>query len=187
MELSKETKSEIFDIVNLHHLKLKGEAKRSTKRCFTATWKPDNNCFKMMMALYHSHDYWEKSNESEKVQEAFEYEFNTEPVKWKKFIRYIRFAQEENDELEKKLDDIEKGKGYMKIEKHEELLKETKDYFRNENLSMQDKMIKAKNEAQFYQDKLEYAERRHATVVAEKDKYIALLQIDNAKDMPLKS
>jgi hypothetical protein len=125
-DLTSEIKGDIFEIVNTTHLHLKGDKKRATKGNFKRRWNADNMCFTLMIALYNSEEQIEKLNgEIDEIPKVHKPEdWDTQKVSWKKYMRAILIRNEAIDLLEKQLDDVEAGKGYIKIDKHEELMKQ---------------------------------------------------------------
>ena len=182
--LTLKQKSDYFDLVNSIHLKLKGKPKNDMKRNMKNTWKNDSNIMLIFMKLYESFDVYEKMEESENyttnphVGAINNDDYLKKSVTTRQHLLYIAYLQDQIEDLEKKLSDVESGKGYITNENHEIAIQETKDYFRDENSSLKDSMIKYKNEAQFLRDKMDCMEKNNKVILQEKDKYIKILLKD---------
>tara|TARA_R100000541_G_scaffold44268_2_gene51404 strand:- start:10 stop:570 length:561 start_codon:yes stop_codon:yes gene_type:complete len=181
--LTLKQKNDYFDLVNSIHLKLKGKPKNDMKRNMKYTWKNDSNIMLIFMKLYESFDVYEKMGQGDNYnQNDYEIEntpnFLNKPITTRQHLLFIGSLQDEIEELEKKLSDVESGKGYITNENHNIAIQETKDYFRDENTSLKDSMIKYKNEVTFLRDKMECMERNNKVILQEKDKYIECLLKD---------
>jgi predicted nucleic acid-binding Zn-ribbon protein len=180
--LTVKQKADYFDIVNQTHLKLTGKVKTDMKRNMKNSWKHDSNIMMIFMKLYESYDVYEKMEDNEKYNEDpylnsdKKEDYLNQKISFKKYLHHIRFFQEENDELQRKLEDVEQGKGYITDEDHNIKIQETKDVFRQENSSLKDDMIKYKNEAQFLRDKMEHMENTHRSLMETKDNHIKCLE-----------
>jgi hypothetical protein len=189
MELStytKEDKAAMFDYVNHQFLHLEGNKKKYTKSNFKSVWKEDNMAFILMVALANSEAVYDKMNEAFKkwVADGYEWEetlLTHKPIPYAKHRRILRWRDEAIEELEKRLEDVEKGKGYVTEEKYDEDIQATKERFRQENHAITDQMIKYKNEAIFLRDKMEAMAKTHSLLLDEKDKYISLLEKEAEK------
>ena len=89
-------KGEIFEKVNTLYLRLKGDKKKQTKRSFKASWKEDNMCYIMMMALNNAYDTWAEKELNEEWLWDLEHT-NQETMSLKKHKRYMNYIREEND------------------------------------------------------------------------------------------
>ena len=176
--LSKQELGDIFEIVNSMYIGLKGKNKTATKKA-CKLWKPDNNLYKFLIALYNAEDI------NDKIRKPIDLLINdgdcpqdweTKKVSWKTHSGRITDLNESIERLEQELEDVESGKGYLKIDEHEQKIQETKDYFRQENSTLKDDMIKYKNEAQFLRDKMESMENKHRNLLDTKDKTIKSLE-----------
>jgi hypothetical protein len=190
MELSTYTKgdkSDMFDYVNHQFLHLQGNKKKYTKSNFKSVWKEDNMAFILMVALANSEAVYDKMNDSFKkwISDGYEWEetlLTHKPVPYAKHRRLLHWRQESIDELEKKLEDVEKGNGYVSEEKYDADIQAAKEHFRQCNHSITDQMIKYKNEAIFLRDKMEAMAKTNSILLEEKDKYISLLEKEAVKD-----
>jgi len=182
--LTLKEKNDYFDYVNSIHLGLKGKAKNDMKRNMKNTWKNDSNIMLLFMKLYESFDVYEKMETSKTyinnphVGSINSNDYLKKPITTRQHLLHIAYLQDEIDELDNKLSDVESGKGYITNEDHEIAIQETKDYFRDENSSLTDSMIKYKNEAQFLRDKMECMEQKNKVILEEKEKYIQVLLKD---------
>ena len=182
--LTLKQKSDYFDFVNSIHLKLKGKPKNDMKRNMKNTWKNDSNIMLIFMKLYKSFDVYEKMEESESytsspyVKAKNKDDYLKKPITTRQHLLHVAYLQDEIDELDKKLSDVESGKGYITNENHNIAIQETKDHFRDENSSLKDSMIKYKNEAEFLREKMDSMERNNKAILQEKDKYIQILLKD---------
>jgi len=176
--LTKQQLGEIFDIVNSTYIGLKGEKKRVTKKA-CKLWKPDNNLYKMLIALYNCDEINEKIRQPVEVSISTgdcPQDWETKKVSWRTYQEGVMWRDEAIESLEQKLDNVESSKGYLKLDEHEQKIQETKDYFRQENSSLKDDMMKYKNEAQFLRDKMECMEQTHRNLMETKDKTIKSLE-----------
>jgi hypothetical protein len=176
--LTKQELGEIFDIVNSTYLGMKGEKKRITKKA-CKLWKPENNLYKFLIALYNSDEI--NQNIREPIEFAISHsncpcDWETRTVSWKTHTGYIRWRDERITELEKLIEDVEEGKGYLKVDEHERLIQETKDNFRKENSGLRDDVIKYKNESEHIREKMDSQDKMHQIFIQEKDKYIKSLE-----------
>ena len=130
VKLSKEERGDIFEIVNSQYLNFKGAKKKSFKQNFKSVWKEDNNLFKLVMTLYNAQDIIEgrKVRLEEEIECGYgiPLDWETKKVSWKTHKGYIIHLQDMIYSLEKQLEDVEEGKGYISEESHEEQMKELK-------------------------------------------------------------
>tara|TARA_R110000824_G_scaffold9011_4_gene40755 strand:+ start:3189 stop:3755 length:567 start_codon:yes stop_codon:yes gene_type:complete len=124
LHLTPEEKADIFDIVNSTFLGLKGNQKKYTKRNFKSVWKEDNNCFLLIMGLYNAPDIIDNMKGKVFEEDHKPIDWETKKVRWDKHIGYIRHLAERNDELDRELEAIEEGKGYISEETHKSLMKQ---------------------------------------------------------------
>jgi len=169
-------KSEIFEYVNNVHLHLKGNIKKQTKRKFVHTWKQNNTspgCFELFIALYKSHDTYDKDNEwfrkHLKANCETEGDYNTRKISLAKHRRIVGRRQEEIDEFERQLEELEEAKGYIKEEEHIEMMRDQKKSLKRDAEDMEDSYIKKLNQ-----------------VTAERDKALSQLNIQIAQNEYLK-
>ena len=153
-------KGEIFEYVNDLYLKLTGEKKKYTKRCFKTTWKEDNMCYKLLLGYNNVYDIWLKNEQNEEW--AWERDNTTTEgtITKKKHMRMINMMRESERYLEEELENIKEGKGYISEEQHEEemnkQLQEQKQLIREQG----DSIAKYKNESEMLREKLDYANKR---------------------------
>ncbi len=153
-------KGEIFEYVNDLYLKLTGEKKKYTKRCFKTTWKEDNMCYKLLLGYNNVYDIWLKNEQNEEW--AWERDNTTTEgtITKKKHMRMINMMRESERYLEEELENIKDGKGYISEEQHEEemnkQLQEQKQLIREQG----DSIAKYKNESEMLREKLDYANKR---------------------------
>lgn len=130
VKLSKEERGEIFEIVNSQYLNFKGAKKKSFKQNFKSVWKEDNNLFKLVMTLYNAEDIIEgrRVRLEEEIEGGYgiPLEWETKKVPWTRFHGYITHCMDQVHSLEKQLEDVEEGKGYIPQELHEEQMKDLK-------------------------------------------------------------
>ena len=186
--LTPKQKSDYFDLVNSIHLKLKGKPKNDLRRNMKNSWKNDSNIMLIFMKLYESFDVYEKMEESEhyttnpKVGAKNNDDYLKKPVTTRQHLLHVAYLQDEIDNLEQQLENIESGKGYLKLEDHETKIQETKDFFRQENASLKDQMIKYKNLYENDHHKMESMEQTHRKLMEAKDKTIKCLEHDLFED-----
>jgi hypothetical protein len=124
---SKEERGDMFEGVNNVFLHLKGDDKRYLKRQ-VKIWKKNKNigALELFIHLYIACDgvIDAEMKDNKKLQTELSFLTTAENVSRKYHLKHIRWREEEIDKLEKQLDDVEKEKGYMKIDKHEELMKQ---------------------------------------------------------------
>jgi len=162
---TKEDLSSIFEIVNSHHLKLKGNQKKITKRQFTTAWKQNNKnigCFELFMKLFEAEDKFDvESGDWDKyAQFPPEYYRERKVVPHFKYARHIDFLNREVQELEQKLEDTENAKGYITQEESEARLNEAIENEKQIIREKSDTIAKVKNENSFLREKLEHSEAR---------------------------
>lgn len=149
MELSKEEKGLIFDIVNSMYLNYKGDEKKNTKKAFKSLWKPDNNLYKFMMCLYNAEDVInlvnDRFNNSLKEGYGIPLDWETKKVSFKKYHGMCVHLQEEIIELEKQLENIEQNKDIIKQSEHDEIVNDLNKKHKEIIDSQQDEIIKLKN------------------------------------------
>jgi hypothetical protein len=162
---TKEDLSSIFEIVNSHHLKLKGKQKSLTKRQFTTVWKQSNKsigCFELIKKLFEAEDIYDvESGEWDKYTHfPPEYYREKKAVPYFKYARHIHFVNQEVQELEEKLEDLENAKGYITQEQSNEKLEEERLSHKQIIEEKEDTIGKLKNENSFLREKLENSEAR---------------------------
>jgi hypothetical protein len=150
--LTKEEKQDIFEIVNSTHLRLKGNQKKILKSTFCNVWKINKNvgAFELFMKLYESNDEYDKMNEWFKqylAEDPFDahYYRTHKQIPYAKHRRFMGYRGEEIEELEKKLEDVESGKGYIKKDIHDDEILELKKEWRNKVYSLEDEVSRLKN------------------------------------------
>ena len=117
-------KGEIFEYVNDLYLKLAGEKKKYTKRCFKTTWKEDNMCYKLLLGYNNVYDIWLKNEQNEEWAWERDNTITEGTITKKKHMRMINMMRESERYLEQELENIKDGKGYISEEQHEEDMKE---------------------------------------------------------------
>ena len=173
--LSKEEKADIFEYVNNVHLHLKGHEKKATKQKFVHTWKQNKliGCYELFMALYNSQSVYDETNEwfkkylNDNCETEQDYKYKK--ISLAKHRRIVARRQEENDELERQLEELEEGKGYMKEEEHMEMMRDQKKSLKRDAEELEDSYIKKLNQ-----------------VTAERDKALSQLNIQIAQNEYLK-
>ena len=159
-KLTTDEKAEIFEYVNSLYLKLTGEKKKYTKRCFKTTWKEDNMCYKLLMGYNKVYDVWlENERNEEWVWERDNVNMDTH-VSQKKHHRVMNMMRESERYLELELEKIKEGKGYMSEEQHEQEMKEQLINYQQAERVLQDRAAKYHNEAEMLREKLDHANRR---------------------------
>jgi hypothetical protein len=153
-------KGEIFEYVNDLYLKLTGEKKKYTKRCFKTTWKEDNMCYKLLLGYNNVYDIWLKNEQNEEWAWERDNTITEGTITKKKHMRMINMMRESERYLEEELENIKDGKGYISEEQHKEemdkQLQEQKQLIREQG----DSIAKYKNESEMLRDKLDYANKR---------------------------
>jgi hypothetical protein len=182
--LTVKQKADYFDVVNQTHLKLTGKLKNDMKRNMKNSWKHDSNIMLIFMKLYESFEVYEKMEECENynddpyINSDKKEDYLNQKISFKKHLLHVRSYQTENEGLQKKLEDVEEGKGYITQENHDIAIQETKDYFRKENQSFRDDMIKSQNEASILREKMECMENTHRKLIEAKEHTIKCLEKD---------
>lgn len=159
---------EIIDY-SLYSVGVCEKKKRSEWKTNMKRTKQTSNSWKLSVALWTQHLHFLGFDETEGDTSKREISRN-------KISRMYKLYNDSIDGLEDQLENIESGKGYLKLDDHETKIQETKDYFRQENASLKDDMIKYKNEAQFLRDKMECMEQTHRNLMETKDKTIKYLE-----------
>lgn len=153
-------KGEIFEYVNDLYLKLTGEKKKYTKRCFKTTWKEDNMCYKLLLGYNNVYDIWLKNEQNEEWAWERDNTITEGTITKKKHMRMINMMRESERYLEEELENIKDGKGYISEEQHKEemdkQLQEQKQLIREQG----DSIAKYKNESEMLREKLDYANKR---------------------------
>ena len=160
MEYSKLTKDEvcdIFDLVNSTHLKLTGTRRKTTKQNAHKVWKRDSVIFLMLMKLYESEDLYDAM---EAHLHAIEEPFTESKVTFKRYIRNIRFRDEEVHRLEDEMEALQEGKGYISKEQHAHEMDEEKGRWRAQLNEAKDQVRKVEHEVEFLRAKYNAADRR---------------------------
>jgi chromosome segregation ATPase len=158
--LSKEEKASIFEIVNNMYLGYRGNKKKETKKSFKNTWKEDNNCFRLIMTLYNAEDILEGSKG--KLEDDINggwvpVDWETKKVSWKHYAGMCKHLGESIDELERTIDDVEEGKGYISEEKHKDDMKKQLEEQQEIIRALSDDVRKYKRKGNDY----EYALEKH--------------------------
>ena len=164
VKLSKEERGEIFEIVNSQYLNFKGAKKKSFKQNFKSVWKEDNNLFKLVMTLYNAEDIIEgrRVRLEEEIEGGYgiPLDWETKKVPWKRHHGYITHCMDQVHSLEKQLEDVEEGKGYIPQELHEEKMKELKQEQQEIIREQGDKIAKLRQSEQYARDKKQIAENK---------------------------
>ena len=149
---SKSEKADIFENVNSMYLHLSGVKKSETKRSFRTVWKEDNLSYKMMIGLYGAYEKWQKLDHNE--DHVWEME-NTDDgqVSKRTHERYRLFLGEEIKELQKELENIKEGKGYISEESHKEQMKQQLDEQKEIIHDISSKLGASNNRASAYETK----------------------------------
>ena len=166
MEYSVEDKKGIFDVVNSNHLHLTGEKRKYTRKQFL-TWKQNKNigAFDLFIKLYESEDVYDKRIEFWKkyIEDQGPFWDNAakqKPIPFQKHQLYMSYKDEEIEVLEKKLEDVEEGKGYMSEESHRDFIEALKNE-KEEVIQEQGSTIaKLRYENNCLREKYEISERR---------------------------
>ena len=159
---------EIIDY-SLHSVGVCEKKKRSEWKTNMKRTKQSSNSWKLSIALWQQHLHFLGFDETKAETRLCQ-------ISRGKITHMYKLYNDGIDELEQKLEDVESGKGYLKLEEHEEIIQETKDRFREENSSLKDDMMKYKNEAQYLRDKMECKEETHRNLMETKDKTIKSLE-----------
>jgi hypothetical protein len=155
---SKEEKAGIFEIVNNMYLGYRGNKKKETKRNFKHVWKEDNNCFRLLMTLYNAEDIVEGSKgklEDEINGGWVPADWETQKVSWKRYAGMCKHLGEQVESLEKTIEDVEEGKGYISEEKYKDDMKRQLEDSQEIIRSKSDEVAKWKNKATFAEEKRE--------------------------------
>lgn len=158
---TKEDKEQIFEIVNSIHLNLKGNTKKLTKRKFVHTWKSDNKglgCFDLFIKLYESEGIFDSMNEAFAKYVEDDYlspeDYRTKKkLPYAKYRRFMAWKDEEVEELEKEVEKIKQGNGYISITEHDEEVKELKDKYNYLKDEYEDTRIKLENKYELMNEK----------------------------------
>tara|TARA_R110002020_G_scaffold136322_1_gene304080 strand:- start:1664 stop:2209 length:546 start_codon:yes stop_codon:yes gene_type:complete len=159
---------EIIDY-SLHSVGVCEKKKRSEWKTNMKRAKQTSNSWKLSVALWTQHLHFLGFDETDGDTSKTEISRNKMSRMYKLYFVTI-------DGLELQLENIESGKGYLKLEDHETKIQETKDNFRQENASLKDEMIKYKNLYENDHHKMESMEQTHRKLVGEKDKTIKSLE-----------
>ncbi len=159
-KLTIDEKADIFEYVNSLYLKLTGEKKKYTKRCFKTTWKEDNMCYKLLLKLNDVYDIWlENERNAEWVWERDNLNLDTH-ISQKKHHRVMCMMRESERQLELELEKIKQGKGYISEEQHEKEMKEQLINYQQADRVLQDRAAKFRNEADMLREKLDHTNKR---------------------------
>jgi len=161
--LSKDEKGDIFEIVNSLYLNFKGGKKKSFKQNFKSIWKEDNNLFKLVMTLYNAEDIIEgrKAKLEDEIEGGFvPVDWETKIVSWKKYRGMCIHQQGMVEILEKQLEDVEEGKGYISEESHDEAMKQLKEEQQEIIREQGDTIAKLRNKEAYHIEKKELAEKK---------------------------
>ena len=144
VKLSTSEKGDIFEYVNDLYLHLKGQKKKQTKQSFKTSWKEDNMCYILFMALNDAYDKWlqHESNE-EWIWERDN--IREDKVSKKKHRRIVNMVSEREYELEEELDKVKEGRGYISQDTHNEELNDMKQNYNLKISELQDQVQKYKN------------------------------------------
>ena len=163
---TKDEMSNIFDVVNSNHLHLKGKVRSDLRRQFLS-WKQNKTigAFDLFIKLYESEDVYDKRIEFWKkyIEDQGPFWDNAvtkKPIPFYKHQLYMSYKDEEIEVLEKKLEDVEEGKGYMSEESHGDLIEALKNE-KEEVIQEQGSTIaKLRYENNCLREKYEISERR---------------------------
>jgi len=159
-KLTIDEKAEIFEYVNSLYLKLTGEKKKYTKRCFKTSWKEDNMCYTLLLKLYNVYDIWlENERNDEWVWERDNVKMDTH-VSQKKHNRIVNMMRESERELELQLEKIQEGKGFVSEEVYNTALEEKDKEIQQINRENGDHVAKLRNQLAFKDEKLDHANKR---------------------------
>ena len=153
-------KGEIFEYVNDLYLKLAGEKKKYTKRCFKTTWKEDNMCYKLLLGYNNVYDIWLKNEQNEEWAWERDNTITEGTITKKKHMRMINMMRESERYLEQELENIKDGKGYISEEQHEEDMKEQKLNYEQTITELKDSLQKNKNTEEGLRSKIKSQEER---------------------------
>tara|TARA_R110000822_G_scaffold24808_2_gene75351 strand:- start:152 stop:694 length:543 start_codon:yes stop_codon:yes gene_type:complete len=146
-------KGDIFESVNTLYLHLSKRKKSETKRCFKTQWNEDNLLYKMMMALHGSYDKWEKMYHNDDLEQELKLEDIKGTISIKKHRRHMAMVSEDNTELEKELEDIKEGTGYMSEVVHNQQMKEQLEEQKEIIREISSKLASANTKASAYETK----------------------------------
>lgn len=183
--ITKEEKQDIFEVVNSTHLKMKGKEKKILKNSFCNSWKLNKSigAFELFMKLYESIDEYDKMNEwfkdylDEDPQDAHFYRTHKK-IPYAKHRRFMSYRTEEIEELEKKLEEVEEGKGYVKQDVHDDEILELKKEWRNKVYALEDEVSRLKQKV-IYAD--QDATARVNTMMVQRDYYEKQLNLLSTK------
>ena len=159
-KLPTDEKADLFEYVNSVYLKLTGEKKKYTKRCFKHTWKEDNMCYKLLMGYNKVYDVWlENERNAEWVWERDNLILDGR-ISQKKHHRVINMLRESEHELELELEKIKEGKGYISEEKYKEDMREKDKQMHETRRQTTDRVAKYINENDMLREKLDHNNKR---------------------------
>ena len=184
MEYCKEERINIFDIVNSNHLHLTGKIRSDLRRQFLS-WKQNNTigAYHLFIKLYESEEVYDKRTDFFKkyIEEdpSWLNDLSKEPVAFGKYRLHMEWKNEEIESLEKQLDDVEQGKGYMSEETHKELMKQQLDEQQQIIQEQGNTVSKLRFNESCLREKLEAADRRFT---AQKKFYEDAINIASSMD-----
>ncbi len=159
-KLTTDEKAEIFEYVNSLYLKLTGEKKKYTKRCFKTSWKEDNMCYKLLLKLNDVYDIWlENERNTEWVWERDNLILDGR-ISQKKHHRVMNMMRESERQLELELEKIKEGKGYISEEVYNTALEEKEKEIQQINRENGDRVAKFRNETDMLREKLDHSNKR---------------------------
>jgi len=179
---TQEERKDIFEYVNNVHLHLKGNAKKLTKRKFVHTWKQNNaspGCYELFVSLYKSYETYDKTNEwfkqylNESCETAEDYK--DKKISLAKHRRITARRQEENDELQKQLEDMEEARGYIHEDEHMEIVRDIKKSHSSAMDQLDDEWDKKWRQLKVEKDKGDYSILRLTDKVKHLEETIKLL------------
>jgi len=184
--ITKEEKQDIFEVVNSTHLKMKGKEKKILKNSFCNSWKLNKSigAFELFMKLYESIDEYDKMNEwfkdylDEDPQDAHYYRTHKK-IPYAKHRRFMSYRTEEIEELEKKLEEVEEGKGYVKQDVHDDEILALKKEWRNKVYTLEDEVSRL-NQKVIYAE--QDATARVKTMLVQRDYYKQQLELLSIKE-----
>ena len=159
-KLTIDEKAEIFEYVNNLYLKLTGEKKKYTKRCFKTSWKEDNMCYKLLLKLYDVYDVWVENECHDEWTWERENITMEGTISQKKHHRVMNMMRESERELELELEKIQEGKGYISEEVYNTALEEKDKENQQNNRENGDLVAKLRNQLAFKDEKLDHANKR---------------------------
>lgn len=133
-----EERKDIFEYVNNLHLHLRGEEKKRLKRAMVHSWKRNKSvgCLELFYKLYESYDTFDKSNDWFKEfcgeMEETPSDYQRRKIPLAKHRRIVGYREQENQELEERLENLMEEKGLMTVEESNEELRKMKSDMKRE-------------------------------------------------------